>query len=191
MKIGRDPDQDVHRVAEARKAIGEKAELFVDANGAYDRKQALMKAEQFAEYGVCWFEEPVSSDDLAGLRLLRDRAPAGMDITSGEYGYDLFYFKQMMDAGAVDVLQPDGTRCGGVTKFHGGGGTLPGPAVAALGPYGPFAASAFVLRSDPRPAHRILPRSRPHRTDVLRRRSQAGRRQAASRSIKARSGAGT
>ena len=117
MKIGRDPDQDVHRVSEARKAIGQKAELFVDGNGAYARKQALVKAEQFAEFGVCWFEEPVSSDDLAGLRLLRDRAPAGMDITSGEYGYDLFYFKQMMDAGAVDVLQPDGTRCGGVTQF--------------------------------------------------------------------------
>ncbi len=117
MKVGRDPDQDLHRVSEARKTIGPKSELFVDANGACDRKQALLMAERFAEFGVSWFEEPVSSDDLAGLRLLRDRAPAGMDITAGEYGYDLFYFKRMMDAEAVDVLQPDATRCGGVTTF--------------------------------------------------------------------------
>ena len=72
-------------------------------------------AEAFAELGVTWFEEPVSSDDLDGLRLLRDRAPAGMDIAAGEYGYDLFYFRRMLDAGAVDVLQADGTRCGGIT----------------------------------------------------------------------------
>ena len=102
----------------AREAIGPTAELFVDANGAYDRKQALAMAETFAhEYGVSWFEEPVSSDDLEGLRLLRDRAPAGMDITAGEYGYDLYYFRRMLEAGAVDVLQPDATRCGGVTGF--------------------------------------------------------------------------
>lgn len=117
MKIGRDPDRDLQRVAEARAAIGPEGELFVDANGAYDRKQALALAERFAEQGVGWFEEPVSSDDLAGLRLLRDRAPAGMEIAAGEYGYDLFYFRRMLDAGAVDVLQPDATRCGGVTGF--------------------------------------------------------------------------
>ncbi len=74
-------------------------------------------AEEFAELGVTWFEEPVSSDDLDGLRLLRDRAPAGMDIAAGEYGYDLFYFRRMLDAGAVDVLQADGTRCGGITGY--------------------------------------------------------------------------
>jgi L-alanine-DL-glutamate epimerase-like enolase superfamily enzyme len=71
----------------------------------------------FTEYGVSWFEEPVSSDDLEGLRLLRDRAPAGMNITAGEYGYDLFYFRRMLDAGAVDVLQADATRCAGITGF--------------------------------------------------------------------------
>lgn len=68
-------------------------------------------------YGVTWFEEPVSSDDLEGLRLLRDRAPAGMEITAGEYGYDLVYFRRMLEAGAVDVLQPDATRCAGVIEF--------------------------------------------------------------------------
>lgn len=98
-------------------SIGEKAELFVDANGAYERKQALDFAERFATYDVTWFEEPVSSDDIDGLRLLRDRAPAGMDIAAGEYGYDLFYFRRMLEGGAVDVLQPDATRCAGFTEF--------------------------------------------------------------------------
>ena len=59
----------------------------------------------------------MSSDDLDGLRLLRDRAPAGMDIAAGEYGYDLPYFRRMLEAGAVDVLQADATRCGGITGF--------------------------------------------------------------------------
>jgi L-alanine-DL-glutamate epimerase-like enolase superfamily enzyme len=117
MKVGREPERDVERVRAAREAIGDRAELFVDANGAYDRKRALRFAEEFVESGVSWFEEPVSSDDLEGLRLLRDRAPAGMAITAGEYGYDLAYFRRMLDAGAVDVLQPDATRCGGITGF--------------------------------------------------------------------------
>ncbi len=117
MKIGRRPSDDVDRVREARKYIGPDVELFVDANGAYSRKQALAMAEVFAGLEVRWFEEPVSSDDLEGLRLLRDRAPAGMEIAAGEYGYDLFYFRRMLEAGAVDVLQADATRCGGITGF--------------------------------------------------------------------------
>ncbi len=118
MKVGAEPDRDPERVRHARGVIGEQVGLFVDANGAYSRKQALALADTFAKQaGVSWFEEPVSSDDLEGLRLLRDRAPAGMNVAAGEYGYDLFYFRRMLDAGAVDVLQTDVTRCGGVTQF--------------------------------------------------------------------------
>jgi L-alanine-DL-glutamate epimerase-like enolase superfamily enzyme len=117
MKIGRDAKRDVERVRVAREAIGRDAQLYVDANGAYTRKQALAQAEIFADFDVRWFEEPVSSDDLDGLRLLRDRAPSGMDIAAGEYGYDIFYFRRMLQAGAVDVQQADITRCGGVTAF--------------------------------------------------------------------------
>ncbi|HYK85495.1 MAG TPA: enolase C-terminal domain-like protein [Ktedonobacteraceae bacterium] len=117
MKIGRHPNDDFSRVADAREAIGPDVELFVDANGAYSRKQALAMAEGFAKLGVTWFEEPVSSDDLAGLHLIRDRAPVGMDIAAGEYGYDLWYFRHMLEAEAVDVLQADASRCAGITGF--------------------------------------------------------------------------
>jgi L-alanine-DL-glutamate epimerase-like enolase superfamily enzyme len=115
MKIGSEPDRDPERVARARAAIGP-AQLFVDANGAYDRKQALAMAEIFSDYQVSWFEEPVVHHDLEGLRLLRERTPAGMEISSGEYGFDLHYFRRMMEHGAVDVVQADATRCG-ITGF--------------------------------------------------------------------------
>lgn len=117
MKVGRNPQEDAARVEAARAAIGEKAELFVDANGAYSRKQALGLAERFAGCGVTWFEEPVSSDDLEGLALIRNRAPAAMDIAAGEYGYDQVYFRRMLEAEAVDVLQADASRCAGITGF--------------------------------------------------------------------------
>lgn len=119
MKIGREPQHDLARVRAARGAIGIGPELFVDANGAYSRKQALAFAQDFSQHGVTWFEEPVSSDDLVGLHLLRDRAPPGMAISAGEYGYDLAYFRRMLEAQAVDVLQADATRCGGITGFLG------------------------------------------------------------------------
>ncbi len=117
MKIGRAVDGDRHRVQVARQTIGDEAELYVDANGAYSPKQALNRAQIFADFNVRWFEEPVSSDDLEGLALVRDHAPVMMEIAAGEYGYDIFYFRRMLQAGAVDVQQADITRCGGVTAF--------------------------------------------------------------------------
>ena len=118
MKIGTQPERDPHRVAVARKAIGASTELFVDANGAYTQTQAVALAERFVgEWGVNWFEEPVSSDDLAGMRFVRQHVPAGMDVAAGEYGWTDMYLRHMLEAEAVDVLQADATRCGGVTGF--------------------------------------------------------------------------
>lgn len=117
MKVGSEPGLDPHRVQVASRAIGERARLFVDANGAYSVQQALQLAELFARHGVKWFEEPVSSDDLEGLRAVRAGAPAGMDVAAGEYAYTADYVRTMLEASAVDVQQSDITRCGGVTGF--------------------------------------------------------------------------
>lgn len=118
MKVGRDPTNDPARVGLARSAIGPAAELFVDANSAYSRKQATYWAERYAkEFGAVWFEQPLDPTDFVGLRELRERAPAPMEIADGEYGYELAYFRRAMAAGAVDVMMADATRCGGITGF--------------------------------------------------------------------------
>ncbi|GAB1514010.1 enolase C-terminal domain-like protein [Actinophytocola sp. KF-1] len=108
--------RDLARVRTAREVIGAGAELYVDANGAYTVGQARRVAQAFAEYDVEWFEEPVSSDDLTGLATVR--AATDIDVTAGEYGYDLPYFARMVTAGAVDCLQVDVTRCGGFTEWR-------------------------------------------------------------------------
>ncbi len=118
MKVGREPQADERRVAAAREAIGEEAELFVDANGAYSTSEALHYAHLFHErFGVTWLEEPRPSEDLSGLGRLRSGAPPGLDVAAGEYGYTLADFRRLLEADAVDVLQADITRCGGVTGF--------------------------------------------------------------------------
>jgi L-alanine-DL-glutamate epimerase-like enolase superfamily enzyme len=115
MKVGREPEKDPERIGVARAAIGDGVELFVDANGAYTRKQALYWAEAFAREGISYLEEPVSSEDREGLRLLRDRGPGGLPVAAGEYEWTL---PQLADlAGCVDILQADVTRCGGITNL--------------------------------------------------------------------------
>ncbi|HEX6498280.1 MAG TPA: enolase C-terminal domain-like protein [Micromonosporaceae bacterium] len=108
-------DRDLHRMALVREAIGGDAELYVDANGGYTAKQAIRVADAVRDLDVRWFEEPVSSDDLAGLALVRDRVRC--DVAAGEYGTEALYFRRMCEAGAVDCLQADATRCGGYTGF--------------------------------------------------------------------------
>jgi L-alanine-DL-glutamate epimerase-like enolase superfamily enzyme len=104
MKIG--------RVAAAREATGEQTELFVDANGAFSAKEAVRWAQRYQEeWGVVWFEEPVSSADFEGLRLVR--GAASLDVAAGEYAYVPADFRNLI--GAVDCLQADVTRCGGIS----------------------------------------------------------------------------
>ena len=112
MKIGREPERDPERVAAARRAIGDETELYVDANGAFSAKRALRFLAQVEESRVTWFEEPVSSRDLEGLRVVREAAP-GVDVAAGEYAYTLADFRQLVPV--VDCLQADVTRCGGVS----------------------------------------------------------------------------
>ncbi|HEY7208396.1 MAG TPA: enolase C-terminal domain-like protein [Gaiellaceae bacterium] len=116
MKVGREPGDDPARLDAARNAIGPETDLFVDANGAFSRKQAVAWAERYAaDWDVSWFEEPVSSADFEGLRLLRDRAPGGLEIAAGEYAYVPTDFRNLLAGGCVDCLQADVTRCGGIT----------------------------------------------------------------------------
>jgi L-alanine-DL-glutamate epimerase-like enolase superfamily enzyme len=112
---GTDEARDLRRIAAAREIIGPDTELYVDANGGYQRKQAIRIGRAMADQDVRWFEEPVSSDDLDGLREVRDQVRA--DVTAGEYGTDIGYFHRMCAASAVDCLQIDATRCGGYTEW--------------------------------------------------------------------------
>jgi L-alanine-DL-glutamate epimerase-like enolase superfamily enzyme len=119
MKVGADREADHHRVAVARAAVGDGVQLFVDANGAYDRREAVRCAHAFAaQADVRWLEEPVSSHDRDGLRFVRDHAPAGLAVAAGEYAWGPEDARDLLAAGAVDVLQVDGTRCGGLTGFR-------------------------------------------------------------------------
>jgi L-alanine-DL-glutamate epimerase-like enolase superfamily enzyme len=108
-------ERDLQRMVQARQVIGDQAELFIDANGGYSRKQAVRVMSAAADLDVRWLEEPVSSDDLDGLREVRNAVQA--DVTAGEYGYDLTYFRRMCAAEAVDCLQADVSRCGGITEW--------------------------------------------------------------------------
>jgi L-alanine-DL-glutamate epimerase-like enolase superfamily enzyme len=112
---GQAEGRDRERIAKARRSIGDAAELYVDANGGYGRKQAIRLADCLAEHAVTWFEEPVSSDDAAGLAQVRAAVPA--DVAAGEYGYTLAHFALLLRAEAVDCLQADVTRCGGITVW--------------------------------------------------------------------------
>ncbi len=114
MKIG--TRRAIDRVRVARAAIGNHAELYVDANGAFTAKEAVRLCGALDDAGVTWFEEPVSSDDLTGLRTVREQTD--IDVAAGEYGSDLPYFERMAAAGAVDVLQADVTRCAGITEWR-------------------------------------------------------------------------
>jgi L-alanine-DL-glutamate epimerase-like enolase superfamily enzyme len=116
IKTSREPERDPERLRAVREAVGADCEVFADANGALGRKQALYWARRFAEeWDVRWFEEPVSSDDPEGLRLVREGAPAPLEVAAGEYAYLLGDFARLLDAAAVDCLQADVTRCGGIT----------------------------------------------------------------------------
>ena len=120
---GADERRDVARVRLAREVIGPDAELYVDANGGYTTGQAVRVAAELDACGVTWFEEPVSSQDLAGLAVIRRQVRP--DVAAGEYSWSLADSAALIGAGAVDCLQLDVTRCGGVTEF------LRGAALAA------------------------------------------------------------
>ncbi len=117
-------DRDMQRVALAREVIGPDTELYVDANGGYTTGQAVRVGTALADWNVKWFEEPVSSQDTAGLAAIRRQVLP--DVAAGEYSWTLADSARLLNADAVDCLQADVTRCGGITGF------LQAAAVAAV-----------------------------------------------------------
>ncbi len=115
--------RDIARAELAREIIGTDTELYVDANGGYSVGQAVRVADELSAIGVTWFEEPVSSQDLAGLAAVREQVRP--DVAAGEYSWSLADSARLIGAGAVDCLQIDVTRCGGISEF------LRGAALAA------------------------------------------------------------
>ena len=185
MKVGREPERDLQRVEVARKAIG-------DDDGAVRGRErraqpqagAAVRASSTRErFDVRWFEEPVSSDDLEGLRLIRDRAPAGMEIAAGEYGYTLAYFERMLEAGAVDCLAGRRHPLRGDQRVPARRRALPGALARALGALRAVDPRPSLLRGRAAAPPRVLPRPRPRRATPLRRRPRARRRRAAARPL--------
>ena len=106
-------ERDLARVAQLRELAGEDVELMVDANGGYSTGEACRVGAFLDAIGVTWFEEPVSSDDTAGLAVVRDALRC--DVTAGEYAADVYDVAALLPV--VDCLQLDATRCGGYTGW--------------------------------------------------------------------------
>lgn len=119
IKVGEDwgqrTERDLIRATQAREIVGDHIELFVDANGGYSPAQARRVGRAYDDLGVTWFEEPLSSDDLAGLAELRQDMRC--DVAAGEYLDSALSAQRMCSARSVDCLQLDVTRCAGITEW--------------------------------------------------------------------------
>lgn len=116
MKVGAVPiNEDVERVRVAREAVGPDVRLMVDANNAYRHYQAIEFARKTEKYDLFWFEEPVEPDDYIGQAEIT-RATS-IPVAAGENEYTRYGFRDMINARAVDILQPDALVLGGVTEF--------------------------------------------------------------------------
>ncbi len=112
---GRRVDRDLDRIGLARRVVGDAVDVFVDANGAYDVAAAVQVDRAMRQDGVNWFEEPVTSDRPDLLAAVRDEAEA--EVAAGEYVWRPADAVALLDAGAVDCLQLDVTRCGGISSW--------------------------------------------------------------------------
>jgi L-alanine-DL-glutamate epimerase-like enolase superfamily enzyme len=116
IKVGK-PDlaEDVDRVAAVRETIGPGVRLMVDANQRWDLPTAVHSIEALAGFDLAWMEEPLRSDDTRGYRQLR--AQVAVPIALGENVHTIHRFRDLIDAEAIDILQPNVIRVGGITPF--------------------------------------------------------------------------
>lgn len=112
--MGRDAKTDVALVREARRGLGDDADLLIDAGLVWDAKTALQRAKAFEEYKIFWLEEPLRPDDYEGYRKLSEAT--SLRIAAGEEESNRLSFLELMDRGRIDVVQIDLTRCGGFTE---------------------------------------------------------------------------
>ncbi len=113
--FGRAEKEDIERVTAVRDAVGYDVALYVDANSAYHPKQAIYLAKEFEQSQVGWFEEPVLTEDVEGLA--RIVGATSIQIATGEQEYSVHGFRGLLSAAAVDIVQPDVFRVGGVTAW--------------------------------------------------------------------------
>jgi D-galactarolactone cycloisomerase len=116
MKVGLGVAADATNVRAVRAAIGTDVKLMIDSNHAFSLREALDLVRRVEEYDITWFEEPLSPDDYAGYRELRERSP--IPIAAGECEYGMAGFHQLFTARAVDIAQPDICACGGFTEMQ-------------------------------------------------------------------------
>ncbi len=114
IKIGTGTEADVERVRIAREKLGDDARLMVDMNGNYRPRQAIETAKEIAEYDITWIEEPVPPENLSGYREIKQRIDT--PLAAGEAHYGRFEFKRLIDDRHVDVVQPNLSRCGGLSE---------------------------------------------------------------------------
>lgn len=115
LKVGADLDDDIRRCRTARAAVGPDIRLAVDANQRWDVDEAIRWTGALAEFDPYWIEEPTSPDDILGHAAIR-RAVAPVKVATGEHAQNRIVVKQLLQAGAVDVLQLDAARVGGVNE---------------------------------------------------------------------------
>jgi L-alanine-DL-glutamate epimerase-like enolase superfamily enzyme len=115
IKVGFDLDKDIEMVRAVREEVGRDFIVMTDANQGYTLNVALEAADAFAESGVFWLEEPLFAEDIAGHARLREKT--GVPIAVGENLHMCSAFENFVVRGAVDFLQPDVARAGGVTEI--------------------------------------------------------------------------
>ncbi|NEE15329.1 L-fuconate dehydratase [Streptomyces sp. SID7499] len=115
LKVGADLDDDIRRCRVARSVIGPDVRMAVDANQRWDVDEAIRWTKALAEFDPYWIEEPTSPDDILGHAAIR-RAVAPVKVATGEHVQNRIVFKQLLQAGALDVVQIDAARVGGVPE---------------------------------------------------------------------------
>ncbi|WP_432511260.1 enolase C-terminal domain-like protein [Kineococcus sp. SYSU DK001] len=115
LKVGGDVADDVRRMRLAREAVGPDVRIAVDANQRWDVAQAIDWVGQLTPFDPWWVEEPTSPDDVLGHAAIREGI-APVQVATGEHVQNRIVFKQMLQTGALDVLQIDAARVGGVNE---------------------------------------------------------------------------